>query len=307
MLGQKKQERPKVAEAGVTVAPQVVDQIRVMPERFYLTPRKGVNRTFIIFGVLVIVVGGLVAVALWVWKFGPLPGNIPGGPVATATPVATPTAPAGAPTPSASATPAVPSPTPSVEPTETPTPSATPSGAIDEDNDGLTLNEERLYGTSPTNPDSDGDGYQDGAEVRNGYSPRVAGKTLVDDGQFQTESWALPYGFSLSFPSGWAVQQSLEGDVASLEIDSRLGERFTAVRYPASELPALQAQWGNVETQAVTINGLPAMHIAGTPSRYYFTTADQTAVVVLTYEAPAGQASFATTFEATVRSFRWYP
>ena len=42
---------------------------------------------------------------------------------------------------------------------------------IDSDCDGLTNAEEKLYGTDPNNPDTDGDGYSDGIEVRSGYDP----------------------------------------------------------------------------------------------------------------------------------------
>lgn len=46
----------------------------------------------------------------------------------------------------------------------------------DLDNDGLSDEEEAFYGTDPQNPDSDGDGYKDGEEVKNGYNPLGAGK-----------------------------------------------------------------------------------------------------------------------------------
>lgn len=45
--------------------------------------------------------------------------------------------------------------------------------AIDADCDGLTNAEEKLYGTKPNNPDTDGDGYSDGVEVKSGYDPLV--------------------------------------------------------------------------------------------------------------------------------------
>lgn len=46
----------------------------------------------------------------------------------------------------------------------------------DSDNDGLTDQQESLYGTNSLNPDTDNDGYLDGDEVQNGYNPLGAGK-----------------------------------------------------------------------------------------------------------------------------------
>lgn len=46
--------------------------------------------------------------------------------------------------------------------------------SIDSDCDGLTNAEEKLYGTDPNNPDTDGDGYSDGVEVKSGYDPLKA-------------------------------------------------------------------------------------------------------------------------------------
>ncbi|MDO8566377.1 MAG: hypothetical protein Q7S04_04340 [Candidatus Moranbacteria bacterium] len=41
----------------------------------------------------------------------------------------------------------------------------------DSDQDGLSNDEEKLYGTNPFNKDTDGDGYSDGIEVESGYDP----------------------------------------------------------------------------------------------------------------------------------------
>lgn len=47
----------------------------------------------------------------------------------------------------------------------------------DTDDDDLFDREEaEVYKTDPLNPDTDGDGYLDGAEVKNGYNPNGAGK-----------------------------------------------------------------------------------------------------------------------------------
>ena len=41
----------------------------------------------------------------------------------------------------------------------------------DSDQDGLSNEEEKLYGTDPYNKDTDGDGYSDGVEIESGYDP----------------------------------------------------------------------------------------------------------------------------------------
>lgn len=51
---------------------------------------------------------------------------------------------------------------------------------IDEDSDGLSEDLEKYYGTDPQNADSDGDGYNDGQEVANGYDPLGPGKLTKD-------------------------------------------------------------------------------------------------------------------------------
>ena len=45
------------------------------------------------------------------------------------------------------------------------------NAGLDSDNDGLTDAQEKIYGTNANNPDTDGDGYTDGNEVKGGYDP----------------------------------------------------------------------------------------------------------------------------------------
>jgi hypothetical protein len=47
------------------------------------------------------------------------------------------------------------------------------SVSIDADQDGLSNDEERLYGTDPNIRDTDGDGYSDGVEIKSGYDPLI--------------------------------------------------------------------------------------------------------------------------------------
>jgi hypothetical protein len=51
-----------------------------------------------------------------------------------------------------------------------------PDNIIDSDQDGLSDLEEREYGTEIDNPDSDGDGFLDGDEVKSGFNPLGEGK-----------------------------------------------------------------------------------------------------------------------------------
>ncbi len=51
---------------------------------------------------------------------------------------------------------------------------------LDSDHDGLTDLQEIAYRTDPYNPDTDGDGYFDGQEVKTGYSPLGSGKLKND-------------------------------------------------------------------------------------------------------------------------------
>lgn len=53
---------------------------------------------------------------------------------------------------------------------------------LDSDQDGLTDEEEKSYGTDPRNKDTDNDGYSDGAEVKSGYDPKktAPGDKLID-------------------------------------------------------------------------------------------------------------------------------
>lgn len=75
---------------------------------------------------------------------------------------------------------------------------------LDSDNDGLSdIDELQIYFTDPLNPDTDGDGYPDGVEIANGYSPRHIGKKLIEvdsDNDFLNDAWELALGTSIMNP-----------------------------------------------------------------------------------------------------------
>jgi len=62
---------------------------------------------------------------------------------------------------------------------------------LDSDQDGLTDDEEKTYGTNPRKADTDGDGYTDGAEVKSGYDPKKPApgdKIVASTNQNKTET-----------------------------------------------------------------------------------------------------------------------
>lgn len=65
----------------------------------------------------------------------------------------------------------------------------------DVDGDGLDLLAEYQNSTDPFNPDTDGDGFSDGKEVRDGYSPIGEGK-LDQDGDGLPDYWEKEVGLS---------------------------------------------------------------------------------------------------------------
>ncbi|MCK4799597.1 hypothetical protein KAS31_01325 [Candidatus Parcubacteria bacterium] len=54
------------------------------------------------------------------------------------------------------------------------------SSGPDFDNDGLNNEMEEIYGTDKNNPDTDGDGFKDGEEVKNGYDPTISGNARLN-------------------------------------------------------------------------------------------------------------------------------
>jgi len=51
---------------------------------------------------------------------------------------------------------------------------------IDSDSDDLPDSIEKIYNTNSANPDTDGDSFKDGNEVKNGYNPLVVGSARLD-------------------------------------------------------------------------------------------------------------------------------
>lgn len=78
----------------------------------------------------------------------------------------------------------------------------------DADQDGLTDEEESVYGTDPNNSDTDGDGYSDGTEVSSGYDPLkpAPGDKLVKDEEVEESE----NGLNVELGEGESVNMTQE-------------------------------------------------------------------------------------------------
>ena len=98
----------------------------------------------------------------------------------------------------------------------------------DIDQDQLTTEEESLYNTDPNDSDSDNDGYLDGTELVNLYSPIASGESLLNSG-LVTVFTSTEFAYRIWYPSAWvAAEGPLEGSVI-IAMDSESGDEISIV------------------------------------------------------------------------------
>lgn len=94
---------------------------------------------------------------------------------------------------------------------------------IDTDNDGLTDEEEKIFGTEIEKPDSDSDGYVDSLEVENLYNPLgFKPVRLLDSGKVKV--YLNPtFNYSIFYPESW-ISQALDANNKEVMFTSATGE-----------------------------------------------------------------------------------
>ncbi len=77
--------------------------------------------------------------------------------------------------------------------------------SVDFDSDKISDMAEELFGTDPSNADSDNDSYQDGHEIYYLYNPNgEEPKTLIDSGYVRNYINSR-FGYELYYPANWAI------------------------------------------------------------------------------------------------------
>ncbi|MEK7159222.1 MAG: thrombospondin type 3 repeat-containing protein [Patescibacteria group bacterium] len=95
---------------------------------------------------------------------------------------------------------------------------------VDKDKDGLTDEEEALFGTNPDLVDSDNDLYKDQEEINHLYSPIDVGpKRLWEKDVIGTYTNSV-YGYKILYPKSWLVQPLDASQPNDLMISSNLNE-----------------------------------------------------------------------------------
>lgn len=97
------------------------------------------------------------------------------------------------------------------------------SGA-DFDRDELTDAEEAIFNANPKLADTDHDGYPDGHEVKNFYSPVDIGLIRLWEKDFVKEYKNLTYQYKLLYPSAWLVKAVSESNPTDVMILSEQNE-----------------------------------------------------------------------------------
>ena len=121
--------------------------------------------------------------------------------------------------------------------------------SLDSDQDGLTNAEEILLGASTSTPDTDGDGYSDGAEILNLYDPASQSKLASNTNIALYEN--KTYRYSVLYPSAWQI--SANGGDDSIMFKTNDNQFFQVIVQPNSAKQSLD-QWYMEQLSVVSIN-----------------------------------------------------
>lgn len=184
---------------------------------------------------------------------------------------------------------------------------------LDSDGDGLSDVEEELYSTDPNLPDTDQDGFLDGSEVENLYSP-LTPATLLEDSPLFTKYTNDVYNYSVLYPSSWTIAvvdgigavvlfSSPTSQFTQVVIEEREPETTSIVDWYIDQVPGLTA--AGVEQLTLGEQNTPAVRsLDGTT--VYFLSGDY--VVAISYNLGIEQqADYLTTWEAMQHSWSAIP
>lgn len=184
------------------------------------------------------------------------------------------------------------------------------SDGRDKDRDGLTDVEEEIYTTRFDQPDTDKDGYVDGTEVRNSFSPVEAGKSLLQGGL--VIAYAQPdFGWTIQYPADWIAEPVNDTHTEVLFTSDSVDGEFVEVLFTENANHQTAAEWyaslyedvDPSDLEAVTVDSLQGIV---SPDGFAYYLADESYIIGIIYNfGTKDQIQFRTTFEMMVNTFAY--
>jgi hypothetical protein len=170
----------------------------------------------------------------------------------------------------------------------TTTPSSTPvitgQALFDSDMDGLNDQEEAVLGTDPNKADTDGDGYNDLAELSKLYNP--SGKGTIDQDVNIAKFTNSTYKYKIDYPKVWTTQ-SVNNNASEIFTDA--DNSFVQVVVQSNDQKQNIKDWYNTEFSQV-VSADQMIKVAGVDAvssldglNIYFTDAAKKNVYVISY------------------------
>ncbi len=188
-----------------------------------------------------------------------------------------------------------------------------PPAGKDSDADTLTNDEEAIWSTKADLPDTDGDGYTDGAEIIAGYDPTnaVSAGRLADSALVSSFANGK-YGYTMLYPKNWLAEGLTEGDSAEVVFTPNtleLAGQFVAVTVTTNPTGLTASEWyaetinqdeGDLET-ITSFSGLAGVWSTDGTTAYY---ADSDNIYAISYRyGNSDELYFPISFEMMVKSF----
>jgi hypothetical protein len=182
----------------------------------------------------------------------------------------------------------------------------------DKDRDGLTDIEEDIYSTRFDQPDTDKDGYVDGTEVRNLFSPSDPDKTLLESGA--VIAYTQPdFGWGIDYPADWIAEPVNDSHAEVIFSSDSVDGEFVEVLAVDNTKHETAAEWYASLYEDIDPSDLETASLGGlqgivSPDGFAYYLADDTYIIGVIYNfGTKDQIQFRTTFEMMAASFTYTP
>jgi len=183
------------------------------------------------------------------------------------------------------------------------------SSSQDTDKDGLTDVEEQIYQTGINNPDTDNDGFLDGAEISNLNNPLVSDQKLALSNLIKVYT-NKKWNYSIFYPAMWVVKPLPETDETQVMIVTNTGEFFEVSVTENPDKLSIK-DWYAQQSPDIDISEAELTNIAGypaiwSPDKLNLYILKNNNVYILTYNlGTEKEANFKTTFQMMIKSFNF--